>query len=267
MNIVGQAKLLSTIDMYYNAKHLPKTLMFVGTSGCGKRTIAKYIADKFNLKYIDIDENISTLDLDDYLHSTIKTLYVINLSKFTEKQQNQFLKFIEEPSETVYVILTAVSEAGVLDTIINRCIKHNFEQYSKDQIEQITNASISDVAFNIFKSPGKLLNLTDASLSSTINLASHLVNNISATAYANIMTTITKLNYKDLYDKIDCELFLDAVEYLALECHKNNTNDNGFTIYKITNQFKQNLLRQNILKENLIVSYITTLWEAVNDIN
>ena len=125
--VIGQTKLLSKIENYYVTKRLPKTMMFIGPSGCGKHVFADYIVDKFDLDYVEISENISVQELDEYLHSTIDTLYVIDLNKFTEKQQNQFLKFIEEPSKSVYVLLMASSEAGILNTILNRCIKHTFE--------------------------------------------------------------------------------------------------------------------------------------------
>ena len=267
MNIIGQNKLLSKIDTYYTMNSLPKTMMFIGSAGCGKHTIAKHVAENFNLDYVEINENVSASDLDDYLYSTIDTLYVINLSEFTEKQQNQFLKFIEEPSKSVYVILTATSEAGILNTILNRCIKYNFEQYTKEQVEQITNTSINDLAFKIFQTPGKLLNLTEAGFQSIIELASNLVQNISRASYANTLVISTKINYKDLYNKIDFNLFLDAVEYLAFEDYKNNRSEQSFTIYRVTNQFKQYATKTNLIKETLMLNYLTTLWEVVHDVN
>ena len=137
MNIIGQQKLLSKLDTYYNMNNLPKTQMLIGPSGCGKHTFAKHSADKFSLDYLEIKEDVSNEDLIDYLHSTINTLYVIDLSKFTEKEQNTFLKALEEPSKSAYFILLANSEAGILNTILNRCIKHTFEPYTKEQIEQL----------------------------------------------------------------------------------------------------------------------------------
>ena len=81
MNIIGQTKLLSKIDMYYTMQYLPKTLMFLGPAGCGKHTIAKHIAEKFGLDFVEIEESVSAQDLEDYTHKTIDTLYLINLNK------------------------------------------------------------------------------------------------------------------------------------------------------------------------------------------
>ena len=264
MHIIGQNKLLSKINVYHTMNSLPKTMMFIGPAGCGKHLMAKYVAETFKLDYRDIDESISNTELVDYMHSTIDTIYVINLNNFTEKQQNQFLLAIEEPSKSAYFILLANSEAGVLPTILNRCIKHNFEYYTKEQIEQITNTSVNDLAFKIFQTPGKLLNLTESGFNEVIDLANKTVQNISRAEYANALVISTKINYKDLYSKIDFDLFLDAVEYLALEDYKNTTNEQSLAIFKITNQFKQYSTQQRLIKETLMLNYITTLWEALH---
>lgn len=267
MNIIGQNKLLSRIATYKSTNSLPKTLMFIGPAGCGKHLMSKYIAESFKLEYTEINENISNLELEDYLHSTIDTIYVIDLNKFTEKQQNQFLKFIEEPSKSAYFILTATSEAGILNTILNRCIKYTFEPYTQEEVEQITCSNVNDTAYSIFKTPGKLINMTDASFQAIIDLADKLVKNINKASYANSLVISTKINYKDLYNKIDFNLFLDAVEYLAFEDYKTSAAEQSFTVYKITNQFKQLATKTNLIKETLMLNYLTTLWEATHDTN
>ena len=262
--VIGQTKLLNVIDSYYAKQTLPKTLMFIGELGCGKHTLVKYIAEKFELDLVEISEDITSDTLDDYLHNTLDTMYLINLNKFSEKQQNQFLKFIEEPSKSVYISLIANSEAGILNTVLNRSIKYYFEPYTKEQIMQITNANVSESAFTIFKTPGKLLNLTESSFNEIIALADKVVHKINFATYPNTLVISTKINYKDLYNKIDFNLFFDAVEYLALEDYKKNVNSDSFIIFKVTNQFKQYATQANLIKEFLMVNYLTTLWEALN---
>lgn len=261
--IVGQAKLLSIIDSY-TIQTLPKTLMFIGHKGCGKHTFTKYIAEKFNFDFIEITKEISSEELDDFLFRTVPTCYLIDLNNFSEKHQNQFLKFIEEPSRSVYVILTANSEAGVLNTVLNRCTKYHFEPYTKEQVEQIINTVVNDLAFAIFKTPGKLLNLTENDFQNIIKLADKLVHKIDCASYAATLTISTKINYKDLYNKIDFNLFFDAVEFLALEDFKNSGSKQSLIVFNITNKFKQYATQQNLIKEALMLNYLTTLWEAIH---
>jgi DNA polymerase III delta prime subunit len=245
-------------------EYLPKTLMFLGPAGCGKHTIAKYTAEKFGLDFVEIEESISAQDLEDYMHKTIDTLYLINLNKFTEKQQNFFLKAVEEPTKATYFVLIANSEAGILNTILNRSIKYHLEPYTKEQIEQITNTTVNDLAFKIFQTPGKLLNLTEQSFNDVMGLANTVVHSINRASYPNALVVSTKINYKDLYNKIDFDLFFDAVEYIALEDYVNNKTEQSLTVFKTTNQFKQYATQQNLIKEILMINYLTTLWEAVH---
>lgn len=262
-NIIGQTRLTSIFNSY-TKQTLPKTLMLVGSYGCGKHTIAKSIAKQFELDFVEIEDTVTASDLDTFLLSTIDTLYLIDLNKFSEKQQNQFLKFIEEPSKTVYIILITNSEVNVLPTVLNRCTKYSFEPYTKEQLEQITNTKVNDLAFKIFKTPGKLLNLTENSFNDILVLGEKVVSKMTEATYANALVVSTKINYKDLYNKIDFNLFFDVVEYLAFEDFKNNNNQQSFIIFIITNKFKQYATQQSLLKETLMLNYLTTLWEAVN---
>ena len=268
MNIIGQRRLLNIIESYYNKNSLPKTLMFIGPLGCGKHTITKFIANKFELDFVEIDESVSAEDLDNYLYSTIDTMYLIDLSKFQEKQQNQFLKFIEEPSKSVYVTLISNSESGILNTVLNRCTKHYFDEYTKDQIEQIMNTTVDGFAFEIFKTPGKLLSLTNDSFKDIIELANNIIHNIDKYKYSDALANSTKINYKDLYNKVDFNLFFDAIEYLALDDFKKTGSKQSLLVFTMSNKFKQYATQANIIKEALMLNYLTTLWEAIqNDIS
>ena len=260
--IIGQQKLLSAINSY-TMQTLPKSLMLIGPSGCGKHTVAKYVAEKFQLDFIEIDDAVTAADLDEFTHRTLNTLYLIDLNKFSEKQQNQFLKFVEEPSKSVYVVLVTNSEVSVINTLMNRCVKYTFEPYTIKQVEAIKNTTINSKAFDIFKTPGKLLNLTDDSFCTTMDLANSIVSNIASVPYPVVLATATKINYKDLYNKVDFNLFFDTIEYIAFEDFKNNNIKTSFTIFKITTEFKQLAAKQTLIKEMLMINYLTNLWEAV----
>ena len=262
MNIIGQEKLMNKLNNY-NINTLPHAMLFIGPKGCGKHLIAHYIATKWELDLVVIDDTFSSEEIGSFNYKTIKTVYLIDLTSYTEKQQNTFLKVLEDASSTAYFILTAASEAGVLPTILNRCIKYTFEPYTKEQIEQITNIAINEKAFRIFQTPGKLINLTENSFKDTLDLADKVVHNIAKAGYANVLVISTKINYKDLYNKIDFDLFLDTVEYLALEEYKSTMNEQSFIIFRITNQFKQYAAQNSLIKETLMLNYLTTLWEAL----
>lgn len=258
-NIIGQTKIISMIDKLEQA---PKTVLLLGPKGCGKHLLVNYLAEKYNLASIELTSSVSAEELEDYSHSTIDTLYLIDLGSFTEKQQNVLLKFIEEPTKSVYIALIANSEAGILPTILNRCMKLKFEPYSKRDVELILNRPVNDLAFQIFQTPGKLLNLTDTALADLIRVGTEVVSQISSKSYGQALSISTKINYKDLYSKLDFILFFDTVAYLALEDYKNTGNKKSFDIFIITNKFKQYTNHSGLIKEALMLNYLTTLWEA-----
>lgn len=264
--LVGQDRLKQLITKY-SQTGLPKTLMFTGGLGCGKHSFAKYLAQECNLEYQELDSSISSEDISAIQFSTVRTLYVIDLDTFSLIQQNQILKFIEEPSEPVYILLLTSSESTVLQTVLNRCVKIAFEPYTTEQLQFISkNSGLTDPrAYEIFKTPGKIMALTNSSFSELMNLAEKVVHKIKLASYANAMLISTKINYKDLYDKIDFYLFFDAVEYTAFEDFKNNNNFESFEVFKITNQFRQRTAQKMLIKETLVLNYITTLWEAMHD--
>lgn len=265
--IIGQSKLLTTINSF-TKQTLPKTLLFIGPAGCGKHTMAKYLAQHIELDVVNIDEDTSASDLEAFLFKTIDTLYIIDLNKFSEKAQNQFLKFIEEPSKSVYIVLLANSEAGILPTVLNRCTKYTFEPYTQTELKSIINTSVPDRAFEIFNTPGKLLNLTASNFEALIALGEKVVTKIGQVPYGSALVIATRINYKDLYSKIDFDLFFDVVEFLALEDFKNNNNKQSLTIFTITNKYKQKALQASLIKEALMYNYLTVLWEALqNDTN
>ena len=172
---IGQTRILSALARY-TIQNLPKTLLFIGDTGCGKKTVARYLASKLQLDFVELESSIKMEDIQDFLYSTLNTVYLIDLDRFSEKQQTQFLKFIEEPSKAVYTILTASSEAMVLPTIINRCIKYTFDSYTVEQLQEITgNSNLNPMTVEIFKTPGKLKNLTEASFKDILALANKVL--------------------------------------------------------------------------------------------
>ena len=122
-NIIGQEKLVNKLKSYTFIS-MPKTLLFIGESGCGKHFISNRLSKYLGVDLVEITTQTTAEELVEYYQSSLPRIYLINLSSFVEKQQHKFLKFIEEPSSNMRVVLTAESEVGILPTILNRCIKY-----------------------------------------------------------------------------------------------------------------------------------------------
>ena len=267
--IIGQQKLLNQLNTYTDTT-LPKTMLFIGDYGCGKHTIAKYVAQNFNLDYIEINENVSAEDLIDYNYRPVNTLYVIDLTKFSEKQQNQFLKFIEEPSSRVKIILEAESEVGVLPTILNRCQKLALEPYSMEELQSFSWAPRANdsnrLIYEFCSTPGQLLELAETDCFANLyNLCSHIIRvfpTLKDHEHARALSICTKIaNKKTSVRKFDLALFLDMLAYVAFEDYKTTFADFSLAVYLAVVEQKKAILNKVVAKDAVMLTFLNKLWE------
>ena len=257
MQIIGQEQLLDRLNKY-TLQTLPKASIFFGEPGCGKHLIGEYIAERLDLKLVNIEPKVTADDLVEYTRSPINTLYIIDLRGIAEKQQNQFLKFVEEPAETAYFILLANSEIGVLSTLLNRCLKFYFAPYSAEQLKQITGEKYSsELPYLICKTPGQLENLDEKLIGSLYDLCAKFVTSIKKASYANLMSIIPRIDY----NKYDFLLFFNMLEFVAYTSFITDKNEDAFKVYKLTNEYKQQMFSRPINKETYILNFLTNIWE------
>lgn len=262
MKLIGQEKLLSILDQY-TLENMPRTLLFLGESGCGKHIFTKYLADKLNLEVVDIDSNPDAQQLREYAQCPIYKIYRINLTDFTPAAQQKILKFIEEPGLANRTVLLAESEIGIEPTILNRCYSLKFEDYTKEQLMQLdwVLADSNDLIYKICNTPGQLLDLADCTdIITTYDFCKLLINKLSQANYANTISIITKINCKDDFKKIDFNLFINILSYAAYEDYKQTNNLTSLKLYKYIIERKQQTINIPFSKESFLLSLLDGLW-------
>lgn len=261
--IIGQEKLKARIDSY-TIETLPKTLLFIGPAGCGKKLFSLELANRVKLPLVDIEDNVTSDQLIEYGQKPYKTIYRINLNNFNEKTQNQFLKFIEEPADSVYVILLADSEIGILPTILNRCIKLPFAEYTKDELKEcawMINGTDDQLIFEVCKTPGQFYNVSPSMFVSLHKDAESLIRFSTKLNYAQIMAFYQKINLKEDYNKYDLDVALNTLEYLSFKLYKEENLPKAYEIYRIVNNTKQQLRFRTLAKESLIFSMLNDIYK------
>ena len=259
--LIGQKKIAEKLDNI-TLDSLPKTLMLIGPDGSGKHLIAKMIADKFSLEYIEISEKVDRTELIEYNQAAQPRLFVIDLNFFNEKQQNQLLKFIEEPPTYSYVVVLAESTVGLLETVINRCIKWQLEPYTKQEIIDITHTILrDDLIFDLVKTPGQLKHISETIIAACSKLCNSIIKNIGRATYADTISLSTRINYKEDYDKPEFDLFLNMLELFAYRDFVATNSEQSFKIYKVVNEYKQRLIIKTIAKEPFMINMLTNLWK------
>lgn len=264
INLVGQKKLLNILNSY-TIDTLPKTLLFIGAEGCGKRTFATYLANQLELELVNITDKCSDTDLVYYQEYPLNRIYLIDLRGILEKEQNKFLKFIEEPSDFCNIILVANSEFGILDTILSRCVKFHFAQYTFEEMKEAASflcPDFNELDYNICKTPGKLIELDTNSINEVSNVCKHIIND--KISYGDLMSTFTKINCYENYDQFSFDMFFNLMAYTALNTWKESNSDRALSIYLITQRYLANLqLAPKSSKVDFVTNYLSTIYSEV----
>ena len=264
--IIGQKKLVS-IFSEYTFTSMPATILLLGPSGAGKHYMAECLAKKFDVELVEVNKQTEAMELVEYLQCPITKIYYIDLSQISDKLQNKFLKFIEEPSNNMRVILGAESEVGILPTVLNRCLKLTLEPYTQEELCTFTwvPKNASPLVYQFCNTPGQLLALGEVSNFDRIKtLCQTIIDQfpkISTPSYANAMSTVCQISCKENdVNKLDFNLFLDLFAYVSFEHYKQYKDNFSFNAYMFTIQQKQRILNKSINKEAFMLQFLNKLW-------
>lgn len=253
--MVGQ-KILRNLINESSLDNFSHSTIFVGEKGCGKHLLVSMLAEKLNLQLLDITDNLNLDYINEiYLRST-PSIYLINASEITEKEQNVILKFLEEPLKNAYIVLIVESLNFLLPTIKNRCQVYTFESYTK---EELFNFTADTDLLEVCTTPGQILEASRYDVKSIYDLCEKFISKVKNASYANTLSISDKINYKDNYDKIDLDIFFKFLIYFLRE--KIVAGDNTlYDFYNITREYKEKLDRDPRLnKQHLFENYLSNI--------
>ena len=263
--MIGQQYIVDELTKY-SLDTLPKTVLLLGEAGSEQFDVAKEVAAHFGLETITISSKVEPEELIAYSQDPVSKLYIIDLAEFTEKQQNQFLKFIEEPSPTVFIILVTESTVGVLPTILNRCVKFTCAPYSEAQLKEcewmIRNPN--ELVYKICKTPGQLADVDGDQIQALFTLCDKVVSQVKKASYANTLTLVAKVNCDKDETKFDFYQFFNTLEYISFNKYLDTKDTELYKLYKYINKAKQSYLNKKIAKEAFMLNFLDGLWRLVH---
>lgn len=150
-----QDHIVSVLEGAIKKDNIPHAILFCGSRGTGKTTLARIFArailtDEVDLYEIDAASNRGIDDIRE-LREAVHTLpykskqkvYIIDeVHMLTKEAFNALLKTLEEPPSHVVFILATTEEDKLLDTIKSRCQIFRFRAPSREALKSI----VSDVA-------------------------------------------------------------------------------------------------------------------------
>jgi len=130
-----QEHIVSVLEGAIAKDNIPHAMLFSGTRGTGKTTLARIFAKAIGTSEVDLYEmdaassrgidNIRELKESAYtlpLQSKYKVYIIDEVHMLTKEAFNAFLKVLEEPPVHVVFILATTEEEKLLDTILSRCL-------------------------------------------------------------------------------------------------------------------------------------------------
>ena len=254
--ILGNEKIKQELIKSIKQNKMSHSYMFIGTSGIGKKLIAKDFSkmilctgeekycnkckscvefdsnnnpdfqiiepDGLSIK-IDQIRQMQKRILEAPIESDKKVYIIDDADLMTTEAQNCLLKTLEEPPEFVTIILIGSREYNFLSTIKARCTIIKFQDISNEEIKQylFENDGISEISenmFDVFKgSIGKAKELKDKQ-----ELYNNIFDIIENITQLDLIDTLKRADviYKSQEDKNE---ILESINIILLKKGKENT--------------------------------------------
>ena len=293
-NIIGNIEVKEYLIKSIKQKNILHSYLFLGTSGIGKKLIAKEFAKSIlclgeneetctcksctcfdGLNHPDfylINEEGETIKVDTIRKLTEKVIekpivsnrkvYIINdFDKMTEEAQNCLLKTLEEPPEFVVIILISSNENVILNTIKSRCMSIKFRNIEDNELLKYAKEVIGydKISNNLLKSfygsIGNAIKFKDSK--EKYDAIDILVSNLSKKDIIDIM-----LEGKIVYDK---ENIYDILDYITVCLYsKVVENEKYIDCIKYVNECAKRL-KSNSNFDMTIDNLLLKMWEELNE--
>jgi len=269
--VIGQQHLQSQIEQMIENGTFPRFSIIVGPRGCGKKTLAHLIYQKFGTGIfsnigISVDA-VRQCIAQSYMIRGSQSIYLLaDADNMSNAAKNALLKVTEEPPNNAYFIMTLEDEHNTLETIRSRGAVFRMDRYTPDEIMQyITEkyGSTADDNIDIFKgicdTPGDADILAKCGIKSFYEYVQLVVDNIAEVSLANAFKIPSKVALKDGAEGYDLKLFWKAFINI---CFLTQTYDKWGPAVSITSKRLQDLRVKGINKQMLMDNWILEVRDA-----
>lgn len=145
--IIGNTPLIASMEAYLKLENHSHAILFMGSTGSGKTTLANILARKLGAKGVDIiEKNVGDLrGIDDArdilpqlrtrpIESPVKVFILEEVQMGMAGFFNLLLRPLEETPAHVYFILTTTEPQKIPETIRNRCVKFTVQPLPESRI-------------------------------------------------------------------------------------------------------------------------------------
>lgn len=246
---------------------LPRTIMLSGPKGCGKHLTLGLIQKVLSFDTINITENIDDGYLDELRgYSRPHIFYVDELLSI--KQQNELLKFIEEPLNNSFIFILTQNKSLYLNTIRGRCNIFEFNNYSKIQLQTFIDSDIlqPEKLLHYADTPGFILDNRYTNFIDIETLCGKILFQIGRANTGNIFKIHKSINLTNAANNklIDINLFAKILIDVCYNTYLEHTDQRYFDMYKEISNFRYKILNNNLNNEYLLDNLLLRLKEISN---
>ena len=149
-DVIGQNKQVKVLQTYIENGNLPHAILFTGSSGCGKTTLARILARELGASESEINE-INCADFRGIdtvreirnnmqyapMQGKVKVWIIDETHMGTKDFHNAFLKILEDPKPYAYFFLCTTDPGKLLKTTKTRCTEISLDDVSDAGIKKI----------------------------------------------------------------------------------------------------------------------------------
>ena len=226
--MVGQEKNIKWVNTAIENDKVPKSIVIIGPKGSGKRTMAKFIAQKLNCVYAPSDIKVDAVRqvIDTAYKTTDNVLYCFeNADNMKNAAKNALLKVTEEAPTYAWFVMTLMDDSTLLPTIKSRSFVMNMQPYTAEDKRLIlssldTERKLTPEQRSYFiemaNTPYELQKLFEYG-QDFLDYVEMVADNISVVESANAFKSGNKLALKSNDEGYDLSLFMLAFVQLCIK--------------------------------------------------
>lgn len=195
--MVGQLKNKNQISSWKVLNTLPRTLMITGAKGCGKKTLARYIASEFDLELRWCGNKVEDIRsvIAECQSLSAPTMFVfVNADNMSLSAKNSLLKVTEEPPTDAYFALPLEDAGNTLKTIKSRSIEMQIEPYSRNELSEFTD---DELCLEIATNPGEIIELQKLGVDNLVMFVDKVVDNVDYVSSGNALNIAKSVRFKE----------------------------------------------------------------------
>ena len=226
--MIGQEKNIKWVNTAVENDKVPKSIVIIGPKGSGKRTMAKFIAQKLNCVYAPSDIKVDAVRqvIDTAYKTTDNVLYCFeNADNMKNAAKNALLKVTEEAPAYAWFVMTLMDDSTLLPTIKSRSFVMNMQPYTAEDKGLILSSLDTECKLTLAQrsyfiemanTPYELQKLFEYG-QDFLDYVEMVADNISVVESANAFKSGNKLALKSNAEGYDLSLFMLAFVQLCIK--------------------------------------------------